>query len=279
MSDPRTPHQNGAATPWGEPVPQRGRQPHPEQLGSPAHPQSPYAEPQYPEHYAGASTGLHAGPPTPVSGQERVPVDRAHPPARRRTSSKPLPEPPAGLAVGTTVAACCLLFVELASLAILIFTGGRGEASGIDIGLGIRIDPNGATVALLFGLAAYVAACVWLQAGRTFAEAWNPGARFAHGRAWTWLGWLVPVAFLWVPFRVVRDIRDAVLPDGQRRVSLGLWWSFWLLSALRIFTSSDQDVEIIVRSVAAVALTVAFIHWVRIVRETTAAQEKAAGFA
>jgi hypothetical protein len=279
MSDPRTPHQNGAATPWGEPVPQRGRQPHPEQLGSPAHPQSPYAEPQYPEHYAGASTGLHAGPPTPVSGQERVPVDRAHPPARRRTSSKPLPEPPAGLAVGTTVAACCLLFVELASLAILIFTGGRGEASGIDIGLGIRIDPNGATVALLFGLAAYVAACVWLQAGRTFAEAWNPGARFAHGRAWTWLGWLVPVAFLWVPFRVVRDIRDAVLPDGQRRVSLGLWWAFWLLSALRIFTSSDQDVEIIVRSVAAVALTVAFIHWVRIVRETTAAQEKAAGFA
>lgn len=278
MSDPRTPHQNGAA-PWGEPVPQRGRQPHPEQLGSPAHPQSPYAEPQYPAHYAGASTGQHAGPPTPVSGQQRVPVDRAPSPARRRTSSKPLPEPPAGLAVGTTVAACCLLFVELASLAILVFTGGRGEASGISIGLGIRVDPNGATVALLFGLAAYVAACVWLQASRTFAEAWNPAARFAHGRAWTWLGWLVPVAFLWVPFRVVRDIRGAVLPDGQRRTALGLWWAFWLLSGLRVFTSSAQDVEIIVRSVAAVALTVAFVYWVRIVRETTAAQEKAAGFA
>lgn len=278
MSDPRTPYQNGAA-PWGEPVSPRGRLPHPEQLGSPAHPQSPYAEPQYPEHYAGASTGQHAGPPTPVSGQQRVPVDRAQPPARRRTSGKPLPEPPAGLAVGTTVAACCLLFVELAGLAILIVTGGRGEASGINIGLGVRIDPNGATVALLFGLAAYVAACVWLQASRAFAEAWNPAARFAHGRAWTWLGWLVPVANLWVPFRVVRDIRGAVLPDGRRRVALGLWWSFWLLSGLRVFTSSAQDVEIIVRSVAVVALTVAFVYWVGLVRETTAAQEKAAGFA
>lgn len=278
MSDPRTPHQNGTA-PWGQPAPQRGRQPRPEQLGSPAHPQSPYAEPQYPEHYAGASTGQHAGPHTPVSGQQRVPVDQAYRPARRRASGKPLPEPPAGLAVGTIVAACCLLFVELAGLAILVVTGGRGEASGINIGLGIRIDPNGATVALLFGLGAYVAACIWLQASRTFAEAANPAARFAHGRAWTWLGWLVPIAFLWVPLRVVRDIRGAVLPDGQRRVTLGLWWTFWLLSGLRVFTTSAQDVEIIVRSVAAVALTVAFVYWIRIVRETTAAQEKAAGFA
>ena len=113
MSDPRTPHQNGAA-PWGEPAPQQSSQPHPEQLGSPAHPQSPYAEPQYPEHYAGASTGQHAALHTPVSGQQRIPVDGAYPPARRRTPSKPLPEPPAGLAVGAVVAACCLLFVELA---------------------------------------------------------------------------------------------------------------------------------------------------------------------
>lgn len=278
MSDQRTPHQNGAA-PWGGPAPQRGMQPRPEQLGSPAHPQSPHAEPQYPEHYAGASTGQHAGPHTPVSGQQRVPADRAYPSARRRTSSKPLPEPPAGLAVGTTVAACCLLFVELAGLAILVVTGGRVEDLGINIGLGVRIDPNGATVALLFGLAAYVAAGIWLQASRTFAEAWNPAARFAHGRAWTWLGWLVPVANLWVPFRVVRDIRGAVLPDGQRRVALGLWWSFWLVSGVRVFTSSAHEVEVIVRSVAAVALTVAFVYWVRIVRETTAAQEKAAGFA
>lgn len=277
MSDPRITHQNGA-THWGEPDSHPGRQPYPEQLGSPAHPQTPYVEPQYPEHYAGASGGQYGAQHTPVSGQPRVPVDQAYPPARRRTPAKSLPEPPAGLAVGTIVAACCLLFVELAGLAILFVTGDRGESAGIEIGLGVRVDPNGGTVTVLFGLAAYVAACSWLQASRTFAEAANPAARFAHGRAWTWLGWLVPVAFLWIPYQVVRDIRGAVLPDGQRRVGLGLWWPFWLLSGLHVLTSVSADAEIVARSVAAVALVLAFIYWVRIVRETTRAQEKIAGF-
>lgn len=276
MSDPRTPHQNGAA-PWGEPAPQRSSQSHPEQLGSPAHPQSPYAEPQYPEHYAGASTGQHAALHTPVSGQQRIPVDRAYPPTRRHTPGKPLPEPPAGLAVGAVVAACCLLFVELAELAILLVTGDRSETGpGFWI---LRLDPNGDTVTALFGLAAYLATGFWLQASRKFAVAANPAARFARGPAWTWLGWWVPIVSLWAPYQVVRDIRGAVVPDRERRVALGLWWPFWLLAGLRLGASSSQDLEIAVRSVAALALTIAFIYWVRIVREITRAQEKVAGFA
>lgn len=280
MSDPRIPHQNGAA-PW--PVPgQQGGQPYPEPLGSPAHPQSPYtepqyAEPQYAEHHSGqypAATGQRVD----TAPQHRVPVGEAYPPARRRLPSKPLPEPPAGLAVGAIVAACCVLFVELAELAILLVTGGRGEtAAGIEIGMGIRFDPNSGTVTLLFGLAAYVAACVWLHASRRFAEAANPTARFAHGRAWTWLGWWVPVVSLWVPYGVVRDIRRAVVPGGGRGVVLGLWWSFWLLSGLRLFASSSADAEVVVRSVAVVALAIAFACWIRIVRETTRAQEKVSG--
>jgi hypothetical protein len=171
-----------------------------------------------------------------------------------------------------------MLFVELAGLAILLLTGDRGEAAGIEIGLGLRVDPNGGTVTVLFGLAAYVAACCWLQASRTFAEAANPAARFAHGRGWTWLGWLVPIAFLWIPYQVVRDIRGAVLPDGQRRVALGLWWPFWLLSGLHVLASIWVDAEIAARAVPAAALIIAFVFWVRIVRETTRAQEKLAGF-
>lgn len=277
MSDPRIPYQNGAA-PWAGPG-QPDRPSYPEPLGSPAHPQSPYVEPSHPEHHTGqyaAATDQRAV----TAGQRRVPVDEAYPPARRRPPNKPLPEPPAGLAVGAIVAACCLLFVELAELAILLVTGGRAEAAaGLELGLGVRIDPNGGTVTLLFGLAAYVAACLWLQAGRRFAEAANPTARFTHGRGWTWFGWLVPVAFLWIPFVVVRDVRRALVADGARRVALGLWWPFWLLASLRVFTSSAQDVEVVVRSVAAAALTIAFVHWIRIIREITRAQEKAAGFA
>ncbi|MFC8798252.1 DUF4328 domain-containing protein [Promicromonospora sp. NPDC057138] len=293
MSDPRFPHQNGA-TPRGWSDPGRGPQPQlgqprPEQAGSPAHPQSPYAE-QYPDQQYpglgsgqrnGHDTGQHAAQQSTASGQHRVPADEAYPPARRRLPGSPrprkrLPEPPAGLAVGAAVAACCLLFVELVELVILLVTGDRAEAA-IELGLGARFDPNGDTATIVFGLAAYLATGFWLQASRRFAEAANPTARFAHGRAWTWLGWWVPVVFLWIPYRVVRDIRAAVVPDGVRRVSLGLWWPFWLLAGLRLVSSSSGDLEIIARSIAAVALIVAFVPWIRVLREITRAQEKAAG--
>lgn len=267
MSDPRISDQHGA-TPWGRPEPQVARQPFPDVLGSPAHPQSQYPEQSAPD--------LRSGP------QPGVPDD-AYPPPRRRQPRRPLPEPPAGLAVGAMVAASCLLFVELAELAILLVTGGRGEFGG-GSGGGAGFDPNSGTVTGLFGFAAFLAACFWLRASRRFAEAANPAARFAYGPAWTWFGWWVPVAFFWVPFGVVRDIREALAPDGGRRVGLGLWWTFWLLFGLRLYSLVPGDIlpgdgEVLARSVAAVALTVAFIHWIRIIREITRAQEKAAGFA
>lgn len=268
MSDPRI-HQNGA-TRWGGSDPRQGAQPYPEQAGSPAHPQSPYAE-QYPGQPYGQYAAQHAAD----TGQHRVPADEAYPPARRRQPGMPLPEPPDGLAVGAIVAACCVLFVELAELAILLVSGDRGAAAGF--GISPRFDPNSDTVTILFGLAAYIATCSWLQAGRKFAEAANPTARFAHGRVWTWLGWCVPVVSLWMPYRVVRDLRAAVVPDGERRVSLGLWWFFWLLAGLRLVAPSSGEAEVAVRSIAVVALTLAFAHWIRMVREITRAQEQAAG--
>lgn len=254
MSDPRSPHQN-SGLPWESPEPQPGPEPYQEPLGSPAHPQSPYASSPDAEH-----------PARP---------ERAHARQRRRRPGTPLPEPPAGLGVGVVVAAGCLLFVELAELAILLVTGTEREASGF--GLGAGFDFNGGIATAVFGLGAYLATCAWLQAGRRFAEAANPRARFARGQAWTWLGWWVPVVFLWFPYQVVRDIRDAVVPDGQRRVSLSLWWPFWLLAGLRFYSLSDGPGELIVRAVAAAALVVAFVHWIRIVREITRAQEKLAG--
>jgi hypothetical protein len=213
------------------------------------------------------------------TGQHQVPADAAYRPPRRRLPSTQLPEPPAGLAVGAIVAACCLLFVELAELAILLVTGDRGAAgAGIGAGVGLRFDPNGDTVTALFGLAAYVAACVWLQACRRLAVAANPSARFAHGPVWTWLGWWVPIVSLWVPYQVVRDLRGAAVRAGERRVGLGLWWPFWLLAGLRLVSSSSADAEVVVRAVSAVALTLAFVQWVRIIQEITRAQERAAGF-
>ncbi len=213
----------------------------------------------------------HAG----TTGQHRVLPGDARPPHRHQLR-KPLPEPPGGLAVAVVVVACCLLFVELVELAILFVTASRGEAGGA-FGAGAGFDPNGVALTGLFLLATYLVVCSWLQAGRKFAEAANPAATFTHGPAWTWLGWWVPVVFLWFPHNVVRDLRNAVVPDGERRVGLGWWWALWLLSGVRIYTPASGDVEVITRSVAAIAMLFAFVQWVRIVREITRAQEKLSG--
>jgi hypothetical protein len=288
MSDPSIPNHYGAV-PWGRSDPQQGRQPYPEQLGSPAHPQSPYPQsqsespaPPYPEQYAGQTMGQHARKHAPQHAPQHVPAAGQHPtqprdaypPQRRDQPRKPLPEPPAALAVAVVVAACCLLFVELAELAVLLVSANRGDAGG---GTRAGFDPNGVTVTGLFLFAAYLAACSWLQASRRFAEAANPAARFAHGVGWTWLGWWVPVVFLWFPYQGVRDVRNAVLPDGERRTGLGWWWACWLLFGLRAYSPASVDLEVLLRSVAAIALLLAFVQWVRIVHETTRAQEKLAG--
>ncbi|PUB31672.1 uncharacterized protein DUF4328 [Promicromonospora sp. AC04] len=212
----------------------------------------------------------HAG----TTGQHRVLPGDARPPHRHQPR-KPLPEPPGGLAVAVVVVACCLLFVELVELAILFVAASRGEAGGA-FGAG-GFDPNGVALTGLFLVAAYLVVCSWLQAGRKFAEAANPAATFAHGAVWTWLGWWVPVVFLWFPHDVVRDLRNAVVPDGDRRAHLGWWWVLWLLAGVRIYTPASGDVQVITRSVAAIALVFAFVQWVRIVREITRAQEKLSG--
>lgn len=62
---------------------------------------------------------------------------------------------------------------------------------------------------------------------------------------WAWGGWLIPFANLYVPYRVVSEIRDATDPaeldPGLDRVGpaipLGAWWALWLAAGVseRIF--------------------------------------------
>lgn len=209
-----------------------------------------------------------------ADGQHLARTADPFPPLRRHQPGEPPPEPPAGLGVAAVVVPGCLLFVELAELAVLLVSSSRGGAGS---GLAAGFDPNGGTLTGLFLLAAFLVVCAWLHACRRFAETAAPAAQFAHGPVWTWLGWWVPVVFLWFPYQVVRDIRDAVVPTGERRAGLGLWWACWLMFWLRAYSPASVDLEVFVRSAAALALLFAFVQWVRIVREITRAQEKLAG--
>lgn len=74
---------------------------------------------------------------------------------------------------------------------------------------------------------------IWFLDARVSAESSSWKQRRA--RAWTFWGWLVPVADLWIPFQMMADIWQAHLPPHQRgKVAWlpGIWWASWLLTGI-----------------------------------------------
>jgi hypothetical protein len=56
-----------------------------------------------------------------------------------------------------------------------------------------------------------------------------------RARPWAFWGCVVPIADLWVPFQIMRDIWRACLPPGRRGSVPWLpavWWASWLLTGL-----------------------------------------------
>ncbi|MET9787161.1 DUF4328 domain-containing protein [Streptomyces canus] len=84
---------------------------------------------------------------------------------------------------------------------------------------------------LLVMLACAVVFVIWLWRVRRNAEVFAPDGHH-KARAWVIAGWVVPIASLWYPRRVVVDIWDASStgdkPDGHALINI--WWTLWLLS-------------------------------------------------
>ncbi|CAM5458438.1 DUF4328 domain-containing protein [Streptomyces canus] len=84
---------------------------------------------------------------------------------------------------------------------------------------------------LLAMLACAVVFVIWLWRVRRNAEVFAPDGHH-KARAWVIAGWVVPIASLWYPRRVVVDIWDASStgdrPDGHALINV--WWTLWLLS-------------------------------------------------
>ncbi|MFE2211875.1 DUF4328 domain-containing protein [Streptomyces canus] len=84
---------------------------------------------------------------------------------------------------------------------------------------------------LLVMLACAVVFVIWLWRVRRNAEVFAPDGHH-KARAWVIAGWVVPIASLWYPRRVVVDIWDASgtgdKPDGHALINI--WWTLWLLS-------------------------------------------------
>ena len=240
--------------------------------GAPAYP----AYPAYPAAHPSYEQGGHAGP------QGYLP------------SGLPL-RPIRGLAIAAAAVAVALALVQLAawatswSAAAELVLMARSETDVLDAPL-FAYD----LVTILFVptfIAAYVVGCLWLQRARSNAERISPTWPHARSGVWVWLGWWVPVVSWWFPYQMVRDVRAGSLGHGWTSGGVGAWWTCWLVfqfsgqAGVFLVPSSGVPDAALARvipwaeTVATLAVLVALVLWLRLIREITAAQTRAAGSA
>lgn len=102
----------------------------------------------------------------------------------------------------------------------------------------------------MFGLVTLVASAIaylaWLARAVDNAPALGAGVPPRSPRAaigW----WFAPLANLWVPFTIVRDLHDRLGAPGapMQRALLGSWWAMWIVSnvigniAGRVWAAAD----------------------------------------
>jgi hypothetical protein len=82
----------------------------------------------------------------------------------------------------------------------------------------------------------------WFRRARINAE--NSSWRQRRASGWTFWGWIIPIANLFVPFQLMGDIWRAGLPAARRNKTAWLptlWWIAFLLSGIYISNGSSQS--------------------------------------
>ena len=182
---------------------------------------------------------------------------------------------PGQLAGAVVVLSSVYLAVQLVSAA-LSFEAAEAYAAASDPNeVYTAYDALGILLGLV-ALAVFIVGCLWLNECRKFAVALNPTYHHARSTAWVWLGWVVPVVALWFPYQVVRDLRRSTIREAS---GIGLWWGAWIAASFvgnqtTLVTLGYRDPSMLpgIEVITTVALAIAFIGWLRIVRELTAAQ-------
>lgn len=128
-------------------------------------------------------------------------------------------------------------------------------------------------------IAVYLVGTLWLLRSYDFAKLVDPTFPMRRSRSWTWLGWWVPIVSLWFPFQIVDDVRRATA-KGETRPSPALWWAAWLIANWAPQIPMRDDGGLLVTSrdaVSVVAMVVACVTWISIVRGITRDQDAARG--
>lgn len=130
-----------------------------------------------------------------------------------------------------------------------------------------------------------IAFLLWLLRVRDNAHVLS-GRPPRHAWPWVLLGWIVPVAQLWVPRGIVVDVHQRSAPKERVPRAVNWWWGLWLAGIPSgVLTSSASTDEVIARAytdvrlllAADAAVVAAAVAAVFVVRELTAVQQKRLG--
>jgi hypothetical protein len=94
----------------------------------------------------------------------------------------------------------------------------------------------------------------WLWRVRDNARALS-GERPRYVWFWMYLGWILPVANLWIPRGLVVDVYRASAPGEPLPRSVNWWWGLWLIGVLTgvSFIYADDTDEVIARAYTDIA--------------------------
>ncbi|WP_354644537.1 DUF4328 domain-containing protein [Kitasatospora camelliae] len=122
---------------------------------------------------------------------------------------------------------------------------------------------------LVSALSLVVTVC-WTRRCRLNAEAFAPGThRYGPGLA-VW-GWLIPVGNLWIPRRVMLDVRRASGLTGPARLIEGWWWVRLVKLPVALAVGRIMPNPMVSLHVALIS-AVSGILLLLVIREITAAQ-------
>ncbi len=145
---------------------------------------------------------------------------------------------------------------------------------------------NGYHVVSLLGDAATVLCAIaflaWLWQVRDNARLLS-GRRPRYAWPWVYVGWVLPIANLWVPRGIIADIHQASAPGQRLPRAVNWWWGLWLVGTLSgtglMYTGSTD--RVIARAytglpyllVADAAVVGAAVAGALVVRALTAVQQ------
>jgi len=124
-----------------------------------------------------------------------------------------------------------------------------------------------------------VVTCIWLQCCRKFGQVYRRGDLHEYGAVWVWLGWLVPIAALFIPYRVVRDVYRSSRPWPSDIGLVGLWWCCWPAWQFTSYVAvrlrmGGSDAFRPAEIVGAALISGAFVGWLLIVRRVDEGQRQ-----